>query len=48
MVNLYRILQNKKIITMKKVIAFFEENWKILLIIAAWFGGLGIIANFVV
>jgi hypothetical protein len=29
---------------MKKVYSFFEENWKILLIAAAWFGGIGFIA----
>lgn len=29
---------------MKKVYTFFEENWKILLIAAAWFGGIGFIA----
>lgn len=29
---------------MKKVYSFFEENWKILLILAAWFGGIGFIA----
>jgi hypothetical protein len=29
---------------MKKVYAFFEQNWQILLIIAAWFGGLGFLA----
>jgi hypothetical protein len=30
--------------SMKKVTAFFEENWKILLVVAAWFGTIGFIA----
>lgn len=33
---------------MKKVLAFFEQNWKILLILAAWFGGLAIFAHYIV
>ena len=45
MVNLYLILQNKKLKkSMKKVTAFFEEHWKILLVVAAWFGTIGFIA----
>jgi hypothetical protein len=29
---------------MKKVTAFFEEHWTILLVVAAWFGTIGFIA----
>jgi hypothetical protein len=29
---------------MKKVYAFFEENWQVLLLAALWFGGFGFIA----
>ncbi len=29
---------------MKKVLAFFEEHWKVLLVVATWFGTIGFIA----
>jgi len=29
---------------MEKVYSFFKENWKILLLAAIWFGGIGFIA----
>jgi hypothetical protein len=29
---------------MKKVQTFFKENWQVILILSAWFGGIGIIA----
>jgi hypothetical protein len=31
--------------SMKKVNAFFEEHWKIFLVVAAWFGTIGFIAH---
>jgi hypothetical protein len=29
---------------MKKVQSFFKENWQVILILSAWFGGIGFIA----